>query len=345
MTTKNRPLKPRHRSGAINLGTEQRTVVTGGIEIRSAGKDETKRTVRFLASRANTDYEVHDSLGTFTERILSGAAADVLADPKLDCRHLFNHSGLPLGRTTNGSLRLRESSDGLEGEVDLDLRQQVANDVAIGIENGTISQCSFAFTVAKDTWNGDWTDRSISKLGSLLDTSFVTYPASPTTSIEIARAALASMPEEARARLVKASFIARELRAGKTISAESKAILADALSHLASASSGIQGLHDLDAVGGPDGTQGGSGPGTGPTGSTDGGDNSGSRAATQSRIRMNLSTQRAQSLATIREDLDEVEETRRILLENLGRCEDLAGADLSLPAPIWRRHRLGVNER
>jgi hypothetical protein len=60
---------------------------------------------------------------------------------------------------------------------------------------------------------------------------------------------------------------------------------------------------------------------------------------------MNLSTQRAQSLATLREDLDEVEETRRILLENLGRCEDLADADISMPAPIWRRHRLGVNER
>ncbi len=115
--------------------------------------------------------------------MLPGVASEVLAKPDLDCSFLCNHSGIALARTTTGSLKLWDTSDALCFSATLDTRSRTANDVAIAIERGDLSQCSIGFVVADDSWSDDWSTRSVSKLHSLQDVSCVSYPASPTTSV------------------------------------------------------------------------------------------------------------------------------------------------------------------
>ena len=57
------------------------------------------------------------------------------------------------------------------------------------VKRGDISQCSFAFVVAEDTWKYDETDdendlRTINKISELWDVSLVTYPAYEGTSVD-----------------------------------------------------------------------------------------------------------------------------------------------------------------
>lgn len=56
-----------------------------------------------------------------------------------------------------------------------------------------MSQMSIGFTVPEggDQWDASGTYRQIRTIGKLLDVSVVTYPASPTTSITVARSAVA----------------------------------------------------------------------------------------------------------------------------------------------------------
>lgn len=78
----------------------------------------------------------------FVEWLENGAFDDVLED---DTRYLFNHDGMPLARTTNGTLRLTQDKVGLS--VDADLADvQLSRDLAVLIERGDITQMSFAFS-------------------------------------------------------------------------------------------------------------------------------------------------------------------------------------------------------
>ncbi len=64
----------------------------------------------------------------------------------------------------------------------------MANDLAIAIERGDISQMSVGFVVEIDAWDADHTTRQVSRLRSFEDVSAVSYPASPSTSITVAGA-------------------------------------------------------------------------------------------------------------------------------------------------------------
>jgi HK97 family phage prohead protease len=67
-----------------------------------------------------------------------------------DVRCLFNHDpDNILGRTANGTMRMREDSKGLFYDTDLDTRTKIANDVHCFIDRGDVSGCSFSFQVTK----------------------------------------------------------------------------------------------------------------------------------------------------------------------------------------------------
>ena len=208
--TTTRRRKPRHR--AVPLLPEVRHFRAEGLEVRSNTKTD-----EILISGTpivyERDYTVTDALGTFTERMAPGVAQDVLS--KADVRFLFNHDGLPLARTTSGTMTLQDSDSELRFTAALDARQQLANDLAIAIERGDVSQMSCGFIVAQDEWSEDWEDRTIQRFADLLDVSAVTYPASPTTTIGIAQRMALAAPVESRARIRKAYV---DLRAGKVLS-------------------------------------------------------------------------------------------------------------------------------
>lgn len=208
-----RARKPRHR--AVPLMPEVRHWAATGLEVRSASKtDEIVITGSPIVY--DTPYTVCDMFGEFEERMAPGVAGDVL-ERGADVRFLFNHDGLPLARSTSGTLKLTDGASALQFEARLDARQQLANDLAIAIERGDVSQMSCGFIVARDEWDDAQENRTIHQFADLLDVSAVTYPASPTTSIAVATRMALAVPVESRARLRR---IVTDVAAGKPLTPE-----------------------------------------------------------------------------------------------------------------------------
>lgn len=112
------------------------------------------------------------NIGPFMERIAPGAFSNVLND---DVRFLVNHDGVPLARTSNGTMTLTEDDKGLYYRAVLS-DTQAGRDLYTMIKRGDISQSSFAFTIGKESIDDDGV-RVIERVASLIDTSAVTYPA------------------------------------------------------------------------------------------------------------------------------------------------------------------------
>ena len=154
------------------------------LEIRTIG--ETGNTIRGIAAKYNS---LSEDLGGFREIIQPGAFAFALGQS--DVRALFNHDpNMILGRNTSGTLRLSDTEQGLEFEIDLP-DTQYARDLRESMRRGDVNQCSFGFTITKDAgdkWQRDetgaWT-RTIMSIDRLYDVSPVTYPAYPETSCAV----------------------------------------------------------------------------------------------------------------------------------------------------------------
>lgn len=144
-----------------------------------------KPTIRGYAAVFN---QLSGDLGGFREQLSQGAFTDALQTS--DVRALINHdSNLVLGRSTSGTLTMREDSTGLSVEI-TPPDTQAARDLVELMRRGDVSQMSFAFTVAKEDqqWKrdgeGPWI-RTIKRVKGLYDVSVVTYPAYPQTSAAV----------------------------------------------------------------------------------------------------------------------------------------------------------------
>ena len=89
-------------------------------------------------------------------------------------RFLVNHEGMPLARTSNGTMTLKEDDKGLYYRATLS-DTQMGRDVYTSIQRGDMSQSSFAFTVEQESIDEDGV-RVIEKVRQLIDTSAVSYP-------------------------------------------------------------------------------------------------------------------------------------------------------------------------
>ena len=165
-----------------NPNKEIRTFNVQDLELRQEGDDNV---VVGYGSVFNT---LSNELGGFREIIAEGAFDGRLED---DVRFLINHEGLPLARTTNGTLRLSTDERGLKYEARV-ANTSVGRDLIELMRNGTINQSSFAFVVEDDSWEmrDGINVRTINKVSRLYDVSAVTYPA-----YEEASVALRSMEE------------------------------------------------------------------------------------------------------------------------------------------------------
>ena len=155
-------------------------------EVRAAGDDS------LVVEGYASNFEVEYDLGYFKESVARGAFDDVLGD---DVRFLLNHTGAPLARTTNGTLELTVDETGLRYRAAL-ADTQDGRDLYKLIKRGDITQSSFAFTIDSDEWSEDRSTRTITKIGRLLDTSAVTYPASPSTTVAARNMAAAAQEAE-----------------------------------------------------------------------------------------------------------------------------------------------------
>jgi len=96
-----------------------------------------------------------------------------------------------LARSTSGTLKLGHDRKGVWFEAKIPDTPTGA-EVATLVESGCLHQCSFAFRLNNggDTWENDPSGlpiRTLTSFHSITDLSVVTYPASPTTSVYVAR--------------------------------------------------------------------------------------------------------------------------------------------------------------
>lgn len=129
-------------------------------------------------------YHVADNA---TESIARGALTDAIAG---DVRALYNHnSDIVLGRTSAGTLTLRDTDVGLWGSIMINPKDTQAMDAYQRIARGDVSGCSFGFDIPEGGQdvrvNSDgsvhWT---ITKVNPLYEVSPVVFPAYEATHIE-----------------------------------------------------------------------------------------------------------------------------------------------------------------
>lgn len=206
---------------------------TVAVELRSAGDT---LTLDGYASITDKPYD----MGWYSEQIRSGAFSKTLGENP-DVQLLINHEGLPLARTLSGTLRLDEDTKGLHVEADLDPADPDVSSLARKMERGDIDQMSFAFRAIRQEWDEDYTDRQITELSiDRGDVSVVNQGANPFTSAQVREFASALV----------------ELRAGKTLSADTMQTLQRVLDLVSDADDDVdeaqEVLADLMGVPNPD---------------------------------------------------------------------------------------------
>ena len=164
--------------------TELRWAVWPGLEVRMEG-DEGSRTVVGVAPPWDSlslplwrDWRTGKNV---REQFKRGAFSEVLRAPGFDCLALRDHSWhLLLGRTSSGTLRLRETDVGLQYEIDVP-DTTVGHDLVVLLGRRDIRGSSFCFRVNKDdeVWRETETEliRTINKVSELDDIGPVVRPA------------------------------------------------------------------------------------------------------------------------------------------------------------------------
>lgn len=168
------------------MKTFERRMTASGLEIREASDLVT------LSGFASTYDQPYD-MGWYSERVAPGAFKRTLGQ-KPDVRLLVNHTGLPLARTTSGTLVLDgEDSRGLRVTANLDPSDPDVQSLVPKMRRGDLSQMSFAFRVMPDgdEWSKDMTQRTLRALDiNDGDVSVVTYPANPNATVGLRAAGM-----------------------------------------------------------------------------------------------------------------------------------------------------------
>lgn len=123
-----------------------------------------------------------------TESIAPGAFDDSVSD---DVRALYNHNiDIVLGRTSAGTMEIRQDSHGLWGRVKINRDDSDAMNAYARIQRGDITGCSFGFDIAaqeadyRDDGTVHWT---ITRVSPLYEISPCTFPAYADTSVTARR--------------------------------------------------------------------------------------------------------------------------------------------------------------
>jgi len=114
------------------------------FELRESGGNTA--TSDGYASLFNQSYAV----GPVDETIAPGAFRNSLSRPDLDVVLRVEHRGLPLARTTSGTLKLNEDSTGLRARAQLDTRDPEVASLLVKYSRHDLNEMSFAFKCEQD---------------------------------------------------------------------------------------------------------------------------------------------------------------------------------------------------
>ena len=140
-------------------GSSFRASFRTAVELRAKSDDDP--TLRFdgLASATEQGYEMWDFYGPYTEIVSAGAFAGTLNRSDLDVPLVLGHDQLRrIARTTNGTLTLEETDEGLRVMADLDPADPDVAYIAPKLRAGLIDEMSFAFRIVRGQWSPDYTE-------------------------------------------------------------------------------------------------------------------------------------------------------------------------------------------
>ena len=152
-------------------------------EFKTREDGEAKRIEGYFAV-FNSNYQIAPDM---TESVAPGAFTDTLGG---DIRALIDHETMyVLGRTTAGTLELREDETGLWGSILINPNDQDAMNLWHRVERGDVNQCSFGFDILEEETefledgSVHWTIDRV----RLYEVSVCTFPAYAETSVEARR--------------------------------------------------------------------------------------------------------------------------------------------------------------
>jgi HK97 family phage prohead protease len=150
--------------------TIERRAIVGEVRAR-------RRRLQGYAATFGAEARIAD----FVETIAPGAFGASLAE-RGDVLALVDHDpGRVLARTKSGTLRLTEDSRGLAFDLDVPATS-VGNDLLALAERGDLGGASFAFTVKRESWDGE---RRTLEAVDLHEVSIVqSWPAYPNTLVQ-----------------------------------------------------------------------------------------------------------------------------------------------------------------
>lgn len=169
-------------SGSNSLPTgavERRYFPLAGVQVETrAGGDPT---IRGYAAVFNS---LSRKLGFFKERIAPGAGARSMRED--DIVSFWNHNpDYPLGRTSNGRLKLQMDTRGLHMAVKPSATTYAA-DLVTNIRDGTVLHQSFSFINARDKWSREDGMEVRTLLDyDILDVSPVSFAAYTATDVQV----------------------------------------------------------------------------------------------------------------------------------------------------------------
>lgn len=143
--------------------------------------------------------------GWFQETICKGSISEETL--RADVGFYFNHdlnamriarSIIPLDKL--GGMEFSINDKEVKMLVNANRKRSDANDLYLGIEDGTIDGMSFMFRVAEERWEDEDTDypkRFITRIDPIIEVSAVNYPAFKSTSINVARGDLLTENDKA----------------------------------------------------------------------------------------------------------------------------------------------------
>lgn len=154
------------------------------VEIREAA-DDGSISFRGVASAYEAGYEMFDFFGPYTEIVSAGAGARSLANPDLDVPLVLQHDSLRrIAKTSNGSLELSETPDGLQVNAPaLDATDVDVAYIVPKLRSGLIDEMSFMFRITDGQWSPDYTEFRINSYDiNRGDVAIVGFGANPATT-------------------------------------------------------------------------------------------------------------------------------------------------------------------
>lgn len=128
-------------------------------------------------------YEMWDWAGPYTEIVSAGAGERTISSNP-DVVFLVNHAGLAMARTVADTLELWSDETGGGDRAWLNPQRQDVKDLVAAIDDGTITEQSFAFMIEAGQWSPDYTEFRINAYDiDRGDVSAVNYGANPYTSV------------------------------------------------------------------------------------------------------------------------------------------------------------------